>query len=359
MQVLPKFSKKSTMTGADVKSSQEKSIATEKSTTSEQEVTSTIKKGKKPNIEEDHKVLLRDVSVLKKDFETLKGRIDKLELLPMASSTPTKTPVITSAQDDGSKKKPNDHRGVTTIATLPHYTGYGQQDPVYRQHNPVYRQLIPAYRQHDPDGNRQYTSYTRYRQPDAGETTIPHDYRRVQGYIETDTTYNYYPTDDNWPNSHYEDQYSYEEEQSEYSNSSASYGSGADYRIHNTSKSDHYRMASAQNQLEKQSSSASTTTTTSLSLLKNNSYLESIKLQSSSIKNFAAKLNCEVFSREERIKSNVAGTHGKEKLDVNKIAAIKEATFTVYPTDIRHQVAVWRDCIKAIDEINRRIYRKV
>ena len=42
---------------------------------------------------------------------------------------------------------------------------------------------------------------------------------------------------------------------------------------------------------------------------------------------FAAKFNCEVFSKEERRKSNVAGTHGKEKLDMNIIAAIRDATF--------------------------------
>ena len=141
-----------------------KTIPTEKLTTSEQEITSTIKKEKKPNIEEDHKVLLRDVSVLKKDFETLKGRIDKLELrLPMASSTPTKTPATSSVQDDGSKEKPNDnHRGVTTSPHYAHDPGYGQQDPGYREHNPAYRQQLPAYSQHDtgyPIGNTQYTSY--------------------------------------------------------------------------------------------------------------------------------------------------------------------------------------------------------
>ena len=82
MQILPKFSKKSNTTADVVKSaSQEKlhkTIPTEKSTTSEQEIPSTIKKGKKPNIEEDHKVLLRDVSVLKKDFEILKEGLTNL-----------------------------------------------------------------------------------------------------------------------------------------------------------------------------------------------------------------------------------------------------------------------------------------
>ena len=86
--------------------------------------------------------------------------------------------------------------------------------------------------------------------------------------------------------------------------------------------------------------------------------LQCIRIQSSSTKKFAAKLNCEVFSKEERMKLNVAGTHGKQKLDVSKIAAIKDATFAVYPTDVKQQPTVWRDCMKAIDEMNRRLVRK-
>jgi len=62
--------------------------------------------------------------------------------------------------------------------------------------------------------------------------------------------------------------------------------------------------------------------------------------------------------KEERMKSNVAGTCGKEKLDVSKIAAIKEATFSVYPNDVGLQHFVWKNCVKAIDEINRRLYKK-
>ena len=58
------------------------------------------------------------------------------------------------------------------------------------------------------------------------------------------------------------------------------------------------------------------------------------------------------------MKSNVAGIHGKQKLDVTKIAAIKDPTFAAYPTDVKQQPTVWRDCRKAIDEMNRRLVRK-
>lgn len=58
------------------------------------------------------------------------------------------------------------------------------------------------------------------------------------------------------------------------------------------------------------------------------------------------------------MKCNVAGTHGKEKLDATKVAAIKETTFSVYPTDVRHQCSVWKQCVKGIDEMNRRLYRR-
>lgn len=57
------------------------------------------------------------------------------------------------------------------------------------------------------------------------------------------------------------------------------------------------------------------------------------------------------------MKSNVSGSQGKLKLDLSKIAAIKEATFLTYPTDFKHQVTVCKGYIKAIDEMNRRLNR--
>ena len=90
-------------------------------------------------------------------------------------------------------------------------------------------------------------------------------------------------------------------------------------------------------------------------LLKNCQYLESIKAKSCRIRNFAAKLNCEVFTREERMKSNVNGGQKKPKLDPKKVEAIRNATFIGYPIEIRKQDGVWKDCIKAIDSMNRKL----
>ena len=156
-----------------------------------------------------------------------------------------------------------------------------------------------------------------------------------------------------------------------FSDVSANYGRdhGSGFRAHyvprSMASSNYYRMAplpSLRSQTDKQqiaekSPSTSSEALKSVLLLKNNSYLQSIKLRSNSIANFAAKLNCELFSKEERMKSNVAGTRSKEKLDPSKITAIREATFSVYPTDVSHQHMVWKGCVKATDEMNRRLFR--
>ena len=93
----------------------------------------------------------------------------------------------------------------------------------------------------------------------------------------------------------------------------------------------------------------------SISVLKNPEYL---KRQSSSMFNFAAKLNCLLFTEEERRRSNVSGSQGKLQLDPCKVFAIRDATFATYPTDIQSKDVMWRNCIKAIDEMNRRLHRK-
>ena len=149
----------------------EKSNPTEKSTSSEHALIT--KRGKKSNIEEDYKVLRRDVTVLKRDCQTLKERVDKLELqLPMASSTPTKTPSTISAQDDRSEKQIDHHRGAITN---PHYTppsepdhkqhnseynpGYTHHNPGYTRHDPGYMQCDSGYRPHDPGYRQHYPAY--------------------------------------------------------------------------------------------------------------------------------------------------------------------------------------------------------
>ena len=257
--MLPKFKKKSNTSVEAIKSaskSQNKSksekytskkvekisenVNLEESTSSDSKTSSDIqpiKKGKKPNLEEDNKVLLRYVSVLKKDFQNLKERIEKLESQLPVTSIPKKTLPSTfttsSVQADGSKEKQHDD-----------------------------------YRQHDA-GQRRKDS----------ETTISHDYRKHDvGYRQNDGIPYYYrqhgvghrwndaesgiryddnPTDDSWLNDDYDrDQYSYErdrhdiEYRSDHSlcdNSSGSYGrdQGIRYRTHYVyrSSSGYYRMA--------------------------------------------------------------------------------------------------------------------
>ena len=80
-----------------------------------------------------------------------------------------------------------------------------------------------------------------------------------------------------------------------------------------------------------------------------------VKRESHSVANFAAKLNCKIFTLEERKQCNVSGSHEKKKFDPQKILAIQNATFTTYPTDM---LLIWKNCTKAIDEINRRLLRK-
>ena len=111
------------------------------------------------------------------------------------------------------------------------------------------------------------------------------------------------------------------------SNSSASYGSHRDHRQIIGHTTHQFKAIATEWPWHEISLKCSHASTASGTLLSYSNCLESIKLQSNSTKKFAAKLNCEVFSREEMIKSNVAGTCGKEKLDMNKIIAIKRQHF--------------------------------
>ena len=314
-----------------------------------------LKKGKKPNLEEDNKILLRDVKVLKRDFQNLKERVEKLESesrLPK-TSTPKRAPLaasVTSSVDDVRQHDPaghsrqtddrQDHMKSDDVRQYDRYTGH--------------RRLTNDYWQHGTDHRIDV------------ESGIPYD--------------DYYPTDYGWENEI--DQYNCETDLHEtedmsdhsYSDVGASYGRdhGLGLKTHYVSRSsggssDYYRMASLPSPMRsqpdkqliaKKSPSTSSEVLQSILLLKNDSFLQTIKLRSNSIANFSAKLNCEVFSKEERMKSNVAGTRGKEKLNSSKIAAIRDATFSMYPTDVRQQHVVWKECIKAIDEMNRRLFRK-
>ena len=79
---------------------------------------------------------------------------------------------------------------------------------------------------------------------------------------------------------------------------------------------------------------------------------------STSRQNFSANLNRRIFSREERAVSDVAGVHGKSKLDSKKVEYIKRETYRMYPLQSKeNDKKVWSDCTAAIDEVNRRLNR--
>ena len=56
--------------------------------------------------------------------------------------------------------------------------------------------------------------------------------------------------------------------------------------------------------------------------------------------------------------SNVSGTWGKRQLDKEIMAAIKVATFKMWPcTPSENEVAAWQLCVKAVDASGRQLYR--
>ena len=85
----------------------------------------------------------------------------------------------------------------------------------------------------------------------------------------------------------------------------------------------------------------------------------SIRISSSSRRNFATNVNRQIFSEEERMTSNVSGTRGKLQLDSAKVAFIKRVAFQQFPLKGEERAKkAWSDCIEAIDEANRRLNRK-
>ena len=62
---------------------------------------------------------------------------------------------------------------------------------------------------------------------------------------------------------------------------------------------------------------------------------------------------------EERKGSNVRGKNGKKKLSPKRVAKIHDAVFQMYPCSQKEcPKAAWTECIRAIDESNRRLNRK-
>ena len=84
--------------------------------------------------------------------------------------------------------------------------------------------------------------------------------------------------------------------------------------------------------------------------------IKEIKDNSCSRKNFAKNLACILFDDETWAKSNVSGRK-KRKLNPIIISYIRSVCFQCYPYDGNEEVE-WKECVKAIDEGNRRLVRK-
>lgn len=265
-------------------------------------------KGKKTD--EDTKILLRDVKVLKQSFKKLQERVEKLENEIHRCSTPTKDPSTMSQNkhNDDDIVRQDEH------SELPDFTSeLSDFEGTQHEHDESYRS---SFRDDFWDDQREQYKSRRGRQ-------------KMEHYQA----------------SHY-----------------SLGGMESTYR--------NFRVNSPQNvpplDLEPMRqplclnplTSSPMWSETPFGLLKDSEYLETVKRESSSVGNFAARLNCKVFTVEERMLSNVSGSQGKQKLDPQKILAIKNATFATYPTDMKNKPAVWKGCVKAIDEINRRLHRK-
>ena len=89
------------------------------------------------------------------------------------------------------------------------------------------------------------------------------------------------------------------------------------------------------------------------------SYLMKIRAQSCSRGNFATNLMKKCYSDDERVTSNVRGSHQKHKLSPKRMLKIKNAVFEIYPLTQREtEKEAWADCVRAIDTSNRTLSRK-
>ena len=87
-------------------------------------------------------------------------------------------------------------------------------------------------------------------------------------------------------------------------------------------------------------------------------FLQNWKQESSSRANFAARLIKCFISKAVRMTSNVSGKRGKNKLDKDILAAVKVATFKMWPLrSTENEQLAWSKCVKSIDEMGRRLNR--
>ena len=84
--------------------------------------------------------------------------------------------------------------------------------------------------------------------------------------------------------------------------------------------------------------------------------VEMIFKESSSRKNFAARLTKRAFTEEERKRSNCHGKRGKDRLDPTRLGIVRRLTYYYYPLKQgQSEESDWlKECVKAIDEVNRR-----
>ena len=65
-----------------------------------------------------------------------------------------------------------------------------------------------------------------------------------------------------------------------------------------------------------------------------------------------------LYTTEEHKSSNVRGKLGNKQLDSQRMAAIQESVFKIYPLGVGEKENVaWHQCIKAIDESCHRLNR--
>ena len=99
--------------------------------------------------------------------------------------------------------------------------------------------------------------------------------------------------------------------------------------------------------------------TNNISIPMDSDALVRLRYISVSRRNFAANVMCKIFSTAEREVRNVRGKLGKSQLDPERIEYIKTVTFRMYPLDSKESAqSAWGACVNAIDEANRRLYRK-
>ncbi|CAF0912781.1 unnamed protein product [Brachionus calyciflorus] len=92
-------------------------------------------------------------------------------------------------------------------------------------------------------------------------------------------------------------------------------------------------------------------------LLLEESEIRRIYATSKSRGNFSALLVQKMYSKDERVVSNVMGTRGKRQLSPHRMTVVRRLSFCMYPVnDDREEELVWKkECVKAIDSKNRKV----